>query len=311
MQISNVGVHESVRAIFSPSVLADALESPELSVSVVGDEPGALDDCDAVVTFSHRDAFLADEIRWVHSVRAGYDEFPLEEFEAADVALTNSTGIHGTSVGETAVGMLLSFARRLHHYAKHQVDHAWDRPDWDEPFTLAGESLCVVGLGTLGQGIATRADALGMHVTGVKRTVEPVPGVETVYANGDLHEAIAEARFVALAVPLTAETEGLFGDVEFDRMRDDAYLVNVARGPVVDQDALVAALRDGRLAGAGLDVFEEEPLPESSPLWDLDEVVVTPHVAAAERDYYRHIAALVEENLDNAADGSTLTNRVV
>ncbi|WP_128477294.1 D-2-hydroxyacid dehydrogenase [Halorussus pelagicus] len=309
MQIQRLGIHDSVSAVFPPERLREELSDLDLAVPVVGDDE--LGDCDAVVTFGYSDAFLDADLQWIHSIQAGYDRFPLDAFEKRGVALTNSTGIHDTSVGEFAVGLMLSFARRLHTYVRAQADREWSRPAWDTPFTLDGERLCVVGLGTLGQGIAERADALGMEVVGVRRSGTPTPHTEEVYTPDELHEAVADARFVALAVPLTDETTGLVGADELSAMREDAYLLNVARGPVVAQEELVGALRDGDIAGAGLDVFEEEPLPEESPLWDFEEVLVTPHHAAAERDYYRHIAGLVRENAERAASGTELTNRVV
>ncbi|USZ67057.1 D-2-hydroxyacid dehydrogenase [Halorussus salilacus] len=309
MHVERLAIHDSVSAVFPPERLGEELSDLGVDVGVVGDDGVA--DCDAVVTFAHTDAFLDADLDWVHSIQAGYDRFPLSEFEGADIALTNSTGIHDTSVGEFAVGLMLSFARRLHTYVRAQEDREWEHPAWDEPFTLDGERLCVVGLGTLGRGIAERADALGMRVTGVRRSGDPVAGVEEVYTPDRLREAVGEAKFVALAVPLTDETEGLIGRAELDAMREDAYLLNVARGPVVVEDELVAALREGELAGAGLDVFETEPLPADSPLWDFEEVVVTPHRAAATRDYYRDIADLVRENVGAIRDGQELMNRVV
>lgn len=156
---------------------------------------------------------------------------------------------------------MLSFARRLHEFRDKQQRNEWAWAKWDAPFTLSDSSVCVVGLGTLGQGIAARADALGMDVSGVKRTPTPVNHVDTVHPSSALHEAIADAKFVAVAVPLTDETAGMIGADEFDAMRDTAVLVNVARGPVVDQSALVDTLQTGGLAGAALDVFKMEPLP--------------------------------------------------
>ncbi|WP_135826883.1 D-2-hydroxyacid dehydrogenase [Halorussus ruber] len=309
MDLQRLGIHESVSAVFPPERLRDALDDADLAVPVVGDDE--LGDCDALVTFAYSEVFLDADLDWIHSIQAGYDRFPLDAFEESGVALTNSTGIHDTSVGEFAVGLMLSFARRLHTYVRAQEDHEWGHPAWDEPFTLDGERLCVVGLGTLGRGIAERADALGMEVVGVRRSGEETPHTRRVYTPEDLHEAVADARFVALAVPLTDETEGLVGAAAFAAMDDDAYLLNVARGPVVVQDELVAALRDGEIAGAGLDVFEEEPLPEDSPLWEMDEVIVTPHRAAAERDYYRHIAELVRTNVSRVEEGEEMVNRVV
>lgn len=309
MQITRVGVHETVKSVFPPDRLVDALSDRAEEFVVVGDDPDELADCDAVVTFEHREAFLS-AVEWVHSIQAGVDRFPTEAFEREGVVLTNSTGIHDRSVGETVAGYMLTFARRLHRHRDTQQRREWSSPEWDEAFTLDGERCCVVGLGTLGRGIAERAAALGMEVSGVRRTPEPIGPVGAVYAPDELHEAIADARFVALAVPLTEETRGLIGAAELDAMREDAYLLNVARGPVVDEPTLIDALDAGEIAGAALDVFETEPLPEESPLWGMDEVLVTPHCAAYTRDYYRRIAELVRENLERG-DDEPLINRVV
>jgi D-2-hydroxyacid dehydrogenase (NADP+) len=307
--VREIGVHDSIAALFPPRVLVDRLADVDATVRVVGTD--AVDGVDALVTFEYDEAFLDAGLDWIHSVQAGIDRFPLEELEAEGISLTNSTGTHGDSVGETVAGMMLSFARRLHQYRSQQGDKEWAWAEWDAPFTLSGSSLCVVGLGTLGRGIAARADALGMAVTGVKRTPTPVDHVETVHPSSKLREAISDAKFVALAVPLTEDTEGLIGAEELAAMRDDAILVNVARGGVVDQAALVDALRTDDLAGAALDVFETEPLPESSPLWEMDEVIVTPHAAAATRDYPDRMATLVRENVRRIDAGERLANHVV
>ncbi|MFC6989707.1 D-2-hydroxyacid dehydrogenase [Haloplanus sp. GCM10025708] len=296
------------RARLPPENLRDYLADAVPEVAVVSTADAA--DCDALVTFEYTDDFLGTDIEWIHTIQAGYDRFDTEAMAADDIAFTNSTGIHDESVGETAACYMLMFARLLHRYRWSQRDHEWDRPDWHEPFTVADNRLCVVGLGTLGQGIATRADALGMDVVGVKRTVEPVDGVRKVYPADELHEAIGDADFVALAVPLTDGTRGLVGASELERMDDDAYLINVSRGPVVDQSALVSALESGAIAGAGLDVFEEEPLPDDSPLWDMENVVVTPHTAAHTRDYFRLVGDILRENVDRLAAGREMKNWV-
>ena len=306
MAVQRLGIHESVDAVFPLERLREALVDAGPEVAVVGDDL----DCDAVVTFEHRDAFV-DAVDWIHSIQAGVDRFPFDDLEAAGVALTNSTGIHDTSVGETVAGYVLSFARRLHVHRDSQRENAWRQPAWDEAFTVDGETVCVVGLGTLGRGIVEHTSGLGMDVIGVRRSGDPVEGVEAVFTPDDLEPAVADARFVALAVPLTDSTRGLVGPDELAAMDDDAYLINVARGPVVDQDALVAALENDELAGAALDVFEEEPLPADSPLWDFEDVIVTPHCAAFDRDYYHDVAGLVRENLDRIGRGEELHNRVV
>ena len=307
--LSRVGIHDSVGAVFPPEVLREELSDIDPEVVVASSDD--LDDCDAVVTFAYDEAFLTAGLEWIHSIQSGVDRFPFDELRDAGVRLTNSTGIHGDAVGETVAGYMLQFARGLHRYRSNQERREWSRADWDEAFTLSGETVCVVGLGTLGRGVAARADALGMDVVGVKRTPTPVDHVRTVHPSPDLRAAVADATFVVVAVPLTDETEGLVGAAELEAMRDDAVLVNVARGSVVDEDALVDALQRGAIGGAALDVFETEPLPEDSPLWGMDEVVVTPHVAAMTDDYYERIAALVRENARRFDAGEPLSNQVV
>ncbi len=307
LELSRLGVHESVEPIFPPERLVTELSDLPFDVRVIDD--GRIGDCDAVVTLEHREAFC--DLEWVHSIQAGVDRFPEETFEARGVVLTNSTGIHDRTVGETVAGYLLAFSRRLHEYVANQTERTWERPAWDEAFTLPGSTACVVGTGTLGRGVAEVVGGLGVRMIGVRRSAEPVPGFEEVYAVEELHEAIAGVDFVVVTVPLTDETRGLFGEAEFATMREDAYFVNVARGAVVDEDALVDALRGDELAGAALDVFETEPLPETSPLWHREEVIVTPHCAAYTRDYFRDVGEIVRENVERLAAGENLHNRVV
>ncbi|GGL34640.1 phosphoglycerate dehydrogenase [Halarchaeum grantii] len=306
MHVDRIGVHESVRAVCPPEALAEHLRDLGADATVVGDDVSAVD---AVAAFGHADAFLG--LEWVHCVRAGYDEFPLDAYRESGTALTNSSGIHGAAVGETALGVMLSLARRLHTARDAQAEREWAQPAWDESFTLTDERLTVVGLGAVGRGLARRADGIGMRVDGVRRTPTPTPHTREIYTPDRLHDAVADARFVALAVPLTDDTAGMVDRSVFEAMRDDAYLVNVARGGVVETDALVAALDAGDIAGAGLDVFEREPLPEDSPLWEYEDVVVTPHSGALKRDYYRDVAALVRQNALHAAADEELVNRVV
>ncbi|GAB3325554.1 D-2-hydroxyacid dehydrogenase [Haloplanus rallus] len=306
-QLERLCVHESVSTKIPVEGFAEAFADLDVPVEVVGDDE-TFDRTDAVASFRPRDAFL--DAGWVHCIRAGYDEFDTDAYEAEGVPLTNSTGIHDTTVGEIAVGYMVSLARMLHVYRDHQNENHWFEPDYERPFTVENERLCVVGLGTLGRGIAERADALGMDVVGVRRSQESVPGVSEIYHPDDLHEAIDGARFVAIAVPHTPETEGMFSTPEFEVMRDDAYLINVARGPIVDEDGLIEALDAGTIAGAGLDVFETEPLPEDNPLWDFEEVIISPHRGSATNRYHLDIADLVMEIFEQHRAGEELRNRV-
>ena len=300
-------VHESVENVIPKRAFVEAFDDLPLPAELVGDGK-RYEETDAVVSYVPRPEFL--DAAWVHCARAGYDEFDTEAYAAAGVPLTNSTGIHGATVGEMAIGHVLSFARLLHTYRDHQDRRDWYAPNYDRPFTAEGERVCVVGLGTIGAGIARRADALGMDVDGVRRSDDPVDGVSTLYDPDELRDAVADARFVVIALPHTPETDRLIGDDEFDAMRDDTYLINVARGPIVDEDALVAALEGGTLAGAALDVFETEPLPEDSRLWDHEEVIVTPHKGSATNRYHFDIADLVKENVERFRAGMGLKNRV-
>lgn len=307
--LSRIAIHDSVGAVFPPAVLRDELADLDPAVEVASSQD--LDEFDAAVTFAYDEAFQSADLEWIHSIQSGVDRFPFADLRAADVRLTNSTGIHGDAVGETVAGYMLQFARQLHHYRSNQEQQVWARREWDDAYTLRGTTVCVVGLGTLGRGIAARADALGMDVVGVKRTPTPVDHVRTVHPAPELRTAIADAKFVVVAVPLTDETEGLVGEAELAEMRADAVLVNVARGPVVDEAALVDSLERDELGGAALDVFETEPLPRTSPLWAMENVIVTPHVAAMTESYYRRIAALVRENARRHDAGESLANQVV
>jgi D-2-hydroxyacid dehydrogenase (NADP+) len=306
-QLERLCIHESVSNKIPEDGFAEAFSDLDVPVEIVGDDE-TFDRTDAVASFRPRDAFL--DAGWVHCIRAGYDEFDTDAYEAEGVPLTNSTGIHDTTVGEIAVGYMVSLARMLHVYRDHQNENDWYEPPYERPFTVENERLCVVGLGTLGRGIAERADALGMDVVGIRRSDEPVPGVSEIYHPDDLHEAIADARFVAIAVPHTPETEGMFSTAEFETMRDDAYLINVARGPIADEDALIEAIDSDTIAGAGLDVFETEPLPEDNPLWDFEEVVISPHRGSATNRYHLDIADLVMEIFHQYQAGEDLRNRV-
>ncbi|WP_276256342.1 D-2-hydroxyacid dehydrogenase [Halomontanus rarus] len=308
MQLDTLGIDPSVETIFPPEVLLDELADLPVETVVLDGSGATVRDCDGVVTFAHRDAFL--DVEWVHSVQAGVDRFPHDRFEANGVILTNSTGIHGDAIGETVAGYVLALARRIREHVANQQRRDWSQPDWDEAWTVAGDRACVVGLGGLGRGIVDRLTGLRLEVTGVRRTPTPEPGVDRIYTPADVETAVSDSRFVVLAVPLTEETRGLVDAAVLDAMRSDAYLVNVSRGDVVDQNALVDALAGGEIAGAALDVFEEEPLPESSPLWGFDEVIVSPHCGAFTRDYRVHVAAIVRESVRRLLAGEDPVNRV-
>lgn len=309
MDLDRIGIHRSVDAVFPAEVLEMELSELDVPVTIV-ESAADLEGCSAVVTFSYEEEFPG-MVDWIHSIQSGVDRFPFDHLRDTNTILTNSTGIHGDSVGETVTGYLLMFARKLHRHRWNQRDGRWDRPEWDEPFTITGESICVLGLGTLGMGIVERASALGLTVSGVRKSGDPLDGVEPVHPPDRLESAVSSPRFVVSALPLTDETAGMVDATVFGQMRSDAYFINVGRGPVVDEPALISAIETGEIAGAALDVFETEPLPKSSPLWGMESVIVTPHVAAQTRDYYLAIADLIRTNVNRVHDGQPFHNRVV
>jgi D-2-hydroxyacid dehydrogenase (NADP+) len=308
MELETLGIDDSVSAVFPPTELIERLQESQVETIVLENSRDDIGALDGVVTFAYREAFL--ETNWVHSIQAGVDRFPFERFLAEDVRLTNSRGIHGDAIGETVASYCLAFARRLHEHVRNQTHKEWAQPDWDEAWTIAGEKACVVGLGGLGRGIVDRLTGLGLDVVGVRRTPTPEPGVDTVYTPARLDEAVSDARFVIFSVPLTEETRGMVDKSVLRSIPDDAYLVNVSRGDVVDQDTLVAALQNETIAGAALDVFETEPLPADSPLWEMDDVIVSPHCGAFTREYVDHAASLVRESITRINEGDDPVNRV-
>ena len=215
----------------------------------------------------------------------------------------------GIAVAEHAVAMMLALARRLPRHVRDMDERRWQRqPVYQE---LTGTTVCVVGLGDIGTEIARRCLGLGMKVTGVRRDAARGHDlVSTVYPLDRLAEALAEADHVVLAIPATRETEGLLDRAMLATMRPGACLYNVSRGSLVDEGALLDAIEAGHLAGAGLDVFAQEPLPADSPFWELENVIVTPHAAGRSVREFDRLCALFVANLGRYRRGEPLANAV-
>lgn len=243
------------------------------------------------------------------TVGAGYDNYPIDEFEKQGVRFTNSSGIHGQAMGEHVFGMAFSFSRRLMTYRDLQRSRSWDRSL--EHTDFAGDVCCIVGLGSIGEALARRARAFEMTVRGVKRDPSSHEGnAHEVYSNDGLIDALTGARLVVLSVPLKHDTVGMIGAEEISVCKDDAVIVNIARGPVLDTSALLAALDAGSLGGAGIDVFDTEPLPEGSPLWGRDDVVLTPHRAGASDKYTARFFEVFREQYERWRRGGELKRQV-
>lgn len=278
------------------------------------DNPEAADlakDAEIIVTWwSNFQPALIDSprLRWVHTLSAGIDGFLLPPVLEGKVLLTNSRGIHGIPISEHVFAMMLSFSRGLNQFRKHQDEKKWTRVKLSE---LRGKTLGIVGMGSIGSEIARLGTAFGMRVLGVKRSPGPPPeDVNRVVGLEGLEMVLKESDYLVIALPLTAETKGLIGARQLELMKPDAFLINIARGEIVDERALAAVLKKGVIAGAGLDVFETEPLPADSPLWQLDNCIITPHCAALSPQYMTRATDLFCRNLDAFLKGEPMPTLV-
>jgi phosphoglycerate dehydrogenase-like enzyme len=219
----------------------------------------------------------ATALRWVQLISAGVPGDLCRAAHARGLTLTNLAGLYGPTIAEHALALMTVLARNLHVALRNQARRRWDRGVAKTLWDLHGRTLAVVGLGNIGRGIARLARCYGMRVVGCRRTDQPVADVDRVYPCRELHEMLGEADVVAVAAPLTDRTEGMLGAAEFAAMRRGVLYVNVSRGPVAQEAALLDALRSGHVAAAGLDVYAAEPLPDDHPLWTMPNVVVSPH----------------------------------
>jgi phosphoglycerate dehydrogenase-like enzyme len=257
----------------------------------------------------------AKRLRWVHVTAAGVGPVLFPALVESDVVVTNGRGLHSEAMAEHAIGVMLGFARNLHLARDAQRERRWIQSDLlvhGPPFRdFRGGTLAMIGLGHIGRAIATRARALGLRVIGVRRhpATPPDPAHEQ-WGSERLGEALALADWVVLATPLTASTRQLIGAAELGRMRPEAVLVNLGRGSLVDEAALVSALRERRIAGAALDVTEEEPLPAASPLWEMPNVILTPHISGLAPRHWERAMDQFTGNLRHYLAGEPLFNVV-
>jgi phosphoglycerate dehydrogenase-like enzyme len=276
-----------------------------------------LPDTDIFVGWSLRPKQFAGarKLKWLHSTAAGVAQLMYPELRASDIAVTNASGVHTVPIAEHVLGLLLALARRFPSAFRHQAARHWGQQDiWDEPVRpreLRGSTLLVVGLGAIGREVARLARGMGLRVIAVTRSGRAAPELaDRVAPASALDALLADADFVVLAAPETPETHHLMNAARLARMKPGAYLVNVARGSLVDENALVAVLREQRIAGAALDVAGEEPLPESSPLWALENCFLTPHLSGASDSLWERQTELLLDNLDRWFSGRDLRNRV-
>lgn len=256
--------------------------------------------------------YEANNLRWIQSWSAGVDPFTRPEILKFlidnEIKLTTTSGIHANVIAEQVIGFMVSFSRQLYRFYEQQKNQQWQKVRVDQ---LEGRTLAVIGTGSIGQEIAARGKAFKMRTIGVKRdTSKPVEYIDELYSPDELFTVLRQADYVVVIVPLTDETSQMFGVDEFRAMKNTAYFINMARGGVVDEKALISALQNGWIAGAGLDVFEKEPLPADSPLYKLDNVLITPHTAGIFPDYNKKATEVFVDNLKRYKEGRKLINLV-
>lgn len=251
---------------------------------------------------------FSPKLRWLHALSAGVDGFLLPPILEGKILLTNSRGIHGLPISEHVFALMLAFSRGLNQLVRQQTQNKWGKVKVTE---LRAKTLGIIGLGSIGQEIARLGAAFGMRVLAVRRNpAAPSEDVKRVVGLEGLEMVLRESDYLVLAVPLTAETNGLIGIEELRQMKPSAIIINIARGEVLRQGDLVTALKTGVIAGAGLDVFETEPLPADSPLWQLKNCIITPHCAALSPQYLARATDLFCRNLDAFIKGEPMPTLV-
>jgi len=310
-------------------VLADPTEPqlamlaglPEKTGIAVGNTPEAFERAapDANVIFNWsgsrdllREVFpMAPKVRWVHSRSAGLDNLLFPELVESPVPLTNGTGVFSPSLGEFALAAILYFAKDFRRMIRNQMAGRWEQFDIAE---ISGQIVGIVGYGDIGRAVATRVHAMGMRVFAVKRHGPPIdnadPLADRIYSPEHRVEMISRCDYVVVAAPLTPETRGMIGEAEFAAMKPSGVIINVGRGPVIDEEAMLKALTEGRIKGAGLDVFTHEPLPPGHPFYRLENVLLSPHCADHTADWLEQAMRFFLENFERFRKGEPLLNVV-
>ena len=257
----------------------------------------------------------ARQLRWIHSSAAGVGNMLFPELVQSEVVLTNSSGVSADPIAEHVLGLTLALFRKFPVAFRSQASRHWAQNDMVAPPPLRhvqGAHVLIIGLGSIGAACAWRFAALGAEVTAIRRRLDrpTPPGVSHVATAEDLHQLLPQADVVVISAAQTGATRGLIGERELSLMHTNAILINVSRGKLVDEGALISALQAGTIGGAGLDVFEHEPLAAGSPLWTLPNVIITPHMSGFRPDHWDAVTTLFAENLQRFEHGEPLRNVV-
>jgi D-2-hydroxyacid dehydrogenase (NADP+) len=280
---------------------------PALDILTAPDLPDADDklaDVEVIIATGHgfNDARLAKapRLKWIQAMTTGTDAIVGSHTLRPDVVVTTTRGIHGPATSEMALMYMLTLARNFRRMFENQQRHVWKR---QEQVRLYGKTVAILGVGLISEALGARCKALGMTVHGITRTPRDVPGFDRMFTYAELSQAASLADFLVVLAPNSPETENMIDATVLASMKPSAYLVNLARGGLCDEAALLAALREKRIAGAGLDVFRTEPLPPDSPFWDLDNVLITAHSSGSSDDNLAMTWPILETNMKCFLEG--------
>ncbi len=295
-------LHETATVLIGNS--RDAFKKAAASAEVIFNWSGSLSLIREVFLMSHA-------VRWVHSRSAGLERTLFPELIASDVIMTNGSGVFSPSLGEFALGAILYFAKDFRRMIRNQMAGVW------EPFDvlpIAGQTVGIVGYGDIGRAVAVRVGAMGMNVLAVKRHVSAQnnsdPLANQIYGPDHRIDMLSRCDYIVVAAPLNAETNGLIGEAEFAAMQASAVIINVGRGPVIDERAMIKALSEQKIKGAALDVFDEEPLPKGHPFYKLENVLLSPHCADHTPDWLDNAMRFFIAQFERFRRGEPLLNVV-
>ncbi len=267
------------------------------------------------VRFNKKDFAVCKQLKWLHLTSAGATHVLFPEMVASPVLVTNSRGLYGIPIAEHVLGIMLMFARRFHEAYPFQREGKWARPEMLSRFSMIRElhsrTAGIIGLGSIGLAVAERCKAFGMRVIANKRRGGVRPDcVDDLFGPNELHRLMTESDYVIVCTPLTKETRGMIAEAEIQKMRREAVIINVGRGAIIDEQSLIQALKTNRIAGAGLDVTDPEPPEPNSPLFDMPNVILTPHYSGIRSNYWFHSSTLFRGLLRQYLNGERMDNLV-
>ncbi len=250
--------------------------------------------------------FLAPDskIKWLQTWSAGVDFLQLEKLHSKNIILTSANGVHAYPISETIFAMMLGLTRKIHTYVRNQLSKTWHHANMNQE--IHEKTVGIIGVGAIGKETAKIAKAFGMKVLGVRHSGRPAEFVDEMYTPDQLNLLLPQCDYVVVTLPHTKETHHLFGAEQFELMKSSAFFINIGRGEIVVEEHLVKALKEGTIAGAGLDVFETEPLSPECPLWEMDNVIITPHTSGSTEHYHRRVVEnILIPNLKTYLSGAT------